>query len=172
MELLLCASDSRYGYVTKLWDCRQKGKSQSATTGVWHFKKRSSVKKKKKKKHFTLTPLSVNAQHFLVRQATPAPHWARALIDHEGSPESWATDLLVLLRLLPPPPALQSLLLHAAVHQHVQRLPQHQVPVVETPHACTRQSTKSSSATAEKMKKRSPSHETIQQRHNGSFKHV
>lgn len=48
MELLLCASDSGYGYVTELRDCREKGKSQSATTGVWHLKKQSSVKKKKK----------------------------------------------------------------------------------------------------------------------------
>lgn len=46
-------------------------------------------------------------------------------------------DLFVLLRLLPPPPALQGLPLRAVVHQRVQGLPQHQVAVVEAPHPCS-----------------------------------
>lgn len=66
-----------------------------------------------------------------------APHCTVRSSITKDSLETWATDLLVLLRLLPPPPALQSLLLHTAVHQHVKRLPQHQVPVVKTPHTCT-----------------------------------
>lgn len=49
----------------------------------------------------------------------------------------WGTHLLVLLRLLPPPPPLQGLPLGPRAHHGVQRLPQHQVPVVEAPHACS-----------------------------------
>jgi len=45
------------------------------------------------------------------------------------------TDLFVLQGLLPPPPAPQGLPLRPAVHQRVQRLAEHQVAVMETPHA-------------------------------------
>lgn len=47
------------------------------------------------------------------------------------------TDLFVLLSLLPPPPALQCLSLQPMIHQGVQRLPQHQIPVMKPPHTCT-----------------------------------
>lgn len=48
------------------------------------------------------------------------------------------TDLFVLLGLLPPPPAFQCLSLQPMIHQRVQGLPQHQVPVMKTPHTCIR----------------------------------
>lgn len=120
--------------------------------------------------------------------SSSGPHCTVCSSITKDSLESRATDLLVLLRLLPPPPALQSLLLHTAVHQHVQRLPQHQVPVVKTPHACADKPQKPAEPQQKRLcnpmerkqnvgtslflKKCCPSHEAIQRRHSGSLKQV
>lgn len=45
------------------------------------------------------------------------------------------THLLVLLRLLPPPPSLQGLPLCPCPHHGVECFPQDQVPVVKPPHS-------------------------------------
>lgn len=49
--------------------------------------------------------------------------------------DGWA-HLFVLLGQLPPPAALEGLLLVAVIHLLVQRLAQRQVAVVTAPHAC------------------------------------
>lgn len=66
-----------------------------------------------------------------------APH-VLSFCGYVGAPfaKKSSPHLLVLLGLLPPPPPLQSVPLRPALHHGVQGLPQHQVSVVEAPHAC------------------------------------
>lgn len=72
-------------------------------------------------------------QRMSMKTHLPAQTWT-----FPEQPNASETDLFVLLSLLPPPPALQGVSLRPMVHQCVQRLPQHQVPVVKSPHACVR----------------------------------
>lgn len=50
---------------------------------------------------------------------------------------SVGSHLLVLLRLLPAPSPPQRFPLHSLVHQGVEGLPEHEIPVVEAPHTCS-----------------------------------
>lgn len=112
----------------------------------------NSNKKKKEKEKAFAGPLSEyfspvgHTNSILIASSQPCGCTALTLLSHthrRATKMTWSvaaskTDLFVLLGLLPPPPALQCLSLQTVVHERVQRLPQHQVPIMKPPHAWMR----------------------------------